>query len=226
MSWFTKTLTSSIGRKLMMALTGLFLITFLIIHASGNLQLLANDGGKAFNLYTKFMTTSPIIKTVSYILYTSIIVHVIWAILLTRLNVSARPQKYEYDKLGQSSTWASRSMMLLGTIILIFLVIHMKTFWFVYKFGEIGMVTYDGVEYKDLYTVVVNAFKNPLYTGFYVVSMVFLAFHLAHGFWSGFQTLGLNHKKYTPLIKTVGLIIAIVIPVVFAIQPVYVLLFA
>jgi succinate dehydrogenase / fumarate reductase cytochrome b subunit len=226
MSWFTRALSSTLGRKLIVSLTGLFLITFLIVHASGNLQLLNNDGGESFNKYAKFMTTNPLIKTLSYGLYAGFLIHILWSVLLTFTNRRARPVKYHYEAAGVSSSWASRNMGLLGAVILVFLVIHLRAFWFQMKFGSLPEVTYaDGEAYKDLYTLVVTAFKNPVYALFYIGSMIFLGFHLSHGFSSAFQTLGLNHKKYTPLINSVGILISILIPVIFAIQPIYVYLF-
>jgi len=224
MSWVSQTLNSTLGRKIIMSLTGLFLITFLIIHTSGNFQLLKGDGGDAFNMYTKFMTTNPLIKTVSYLLYTTFIVHILWSIILTVQNRKARPEQYAY-KNASGSTWASRNMGLLGTIIFVFLVLHLRGFWYELKFGDVPTTTIDGEQYKDLYSVVVAAFNEWYISAIYVVAMVFLGFHLRHGFWSAFQTLGLDHKKYTPIIKGLGLVIAIAIPLSFAIQPIYIYFF-
>lgn len=225
MSWFTDSLSSSLGRKLIMSLTGLFLITFLVVHMIGNLQLLNLDGGQSFNIYAKFMTTNPIIKTTSYLLYAGILIHVIYSIILTRLNRSARPVKYAYERASTNSSWASRNMGLLGAVVLVFLIIHMRQFWFEMKFGgNMPMVDYDGVQYKNLYALVVAAFSQWWYSLLYVVSLAFLAFHLSHGFASAFQTLGLNHKKYTPFIQKLGLTFSILISLLFAIQPIIIFL--
>src|SRR5687767_11300680 len=125
MNWFTNFFSSTIGRKLVMALTGLFLILFLIVHLIGNLQLLKHDGGQAFNVYAQTMTSNPLIMIVSYVNYTMIILHVIWAIILSRRNRIARgPEGYAVH--NNPSTWSSRNMGILGTLILIFLVIHMR----------------------------------------------------------------------------------------------------
>ena len=218
MSWLTETLSSTLGRKLLMALTGLFLVTFLIVHLSGNFQLLMNDGGEAFNAYAKFMTTNPLIKAASYILYTGILLHVIYSIILTSQNKKARPIKYAKQASPKKVSWNSRNMGLLGTIILIFLIIHLRNFWYEMHWGEIGV---DMNGNKDLYTVVTAAFAQPLYVLLYVVSMVGLAFHLSHGFASAFQTLGWNHPKYSPLINKVGLAISVLIPLGFAIIPIF-----
>jgi succinate dehydrogenase / fumarate reductase, cytochrome b subunit len=219
MNWFTNFFSSTIGRKVVMALTGLFLIVFLVVHLVGNLQLLHHDEGRAFNVYAQFMTSNPLIKTVSYVNYTFIILHVVWAILLSVRNRAARgPQGYAVSK--NSSTWSSRNMGILGTLILIFLVIHLKGFWYEMHWGGISSQTYDGVPTKDLYKVVDFAYSEPAYVAVYVISMIILAFHLYHGFGSAFQTLGLNHVKYNGLIRFVGVAFSIIVPALFALIPI------
>jgi succinate dehydrogenase / fumarate reductase cytochrome b subunit len=212
--------TYSVGKKLLMALTGLFMVTFLIAHLSGNLQLLYNDGGMAFNIYAKFMTTFPVVKIISYILYICIILHVIDGFYLALVNKKARPVDYAVSNAQKNSPWYSRSMALLGSLILFFLVIHLYKFWFQMHWGDVPIVTYDGEEYKDLYSLVFAAYKNPIWVVFYVLAMIPLAYHLLHGFQSGFQTLGLNHSTYTPIIKMLGIFISVVIPIGFAAIPV------
>ena len=202
-----------------MALTGLFLISFLLVHLLGNFQLLHHDEGRAFNLYARFMTSNPIIKTMSYLLYSAIILHVVWAVLLTRQNRKARGSGV-YAIKNKSADWSSRNMGFLGAIVFIFLVIHLKDFWYVMHNGPIETQMYDGSEVKDLYAVVVLAFSQAWYVILYVVSMAMLAFHLWHGFASAFQTLGLNHLKYNGLIQVIGRTVAIVIPLLFALIPV------
>ena len=223
MNWFTSLLSSTLGRKLLMALTGLFLILFLVVHLIGNLQLLKDDGGEAFNIYAQFMTSNPLIKVISYVNYAFILLHVIWAILLSRRNRTARGSEgYAINK--NSSEWTSRNMGILGTFILIFLVIHLKGFWYEMHWGGIDVENYDGKEVKNLYAVVAAAYSQAWYVGIYVVSMLLLAFHLWHGFASAFQTLGLNHAKYNPIIKFVGRAFAIVVPAGFALIPIWMLL--
>lgn len=222
MSWVTKTLKSTLGRKLIMALTGLFLILFLTGHVTGNLQLFYNDGGQAFNIYAKFMTTNPIVKILSYLTYLSVIGHVVYSIVLSNHNKAARPIGYAVSGASTNSSAASRNMGILGTIILLFLVGHMYSFWYQMHWGDIPTVTYEGETYKDLYSVVQLAFQQTWMVVLYVIAMVFLAFHLSHGFVSAFQSLGINHKKYSPAIKTVGLVYCIVVPVLFAAMPVYI----
>jgi succinate dehydrogenase / fumarate reductase cytochrome b subunit len=216
MNWFTRLLTSTLGRKVIMALTGLFLILFLVVHLIGNLQLLHADQGDAFNVYAQFMTSNPVIKTVSYVNYTFILVHIIWAIWLTTGNRKARgPEGYAVSK--NSSPWTSRNMGILGTFILIFLVIHLKGFWYEMHWGGIG--SRNGV--KDLYAVVNAAYSQWWYVAIYVFSMLMLAFHLWHGFSSAFQTLGLNHMKYNGVINFVGKAFAIIVPALFALIPIW-----
>ena len=129
MNWFTKLLSSTLGRKLLMALTGLFLILFLVIHLIGNLQLLKDDGGEAFNVYAQFMTSNPLIVIISYVNYACILAHILWALLLTLRNRGARGN-VGYAVVKNSSPWTSRNMGILGTFVLIFLVIHLKGFWY------------------------------------------------------------------------------------------------
>lgn len=130
-------LSSSIGKKLLMSLTGLFLCSFLLVHATGNLQLFKNDDGLAFNTYTVFMTSNPLIKFISYGLYSTILFHAIWGLYLVYQNKKARPVQYYVTAGSTNSTWASRNMGLLGTIILVFVSVHMANFWYQYKFGQV-----------------------------------------------------------------------------------------
>ena len=222
MSWVTKTLNSTLGRKLIMALTGLFLILFLTGHVSGNLLLFKGDGGQAFNMYAKFMTTNPAVKLLSYLTYISVIGHIVYSILLSQHNKSARPVSYSTSKGSTNSAWSSRNMGILGTIILIFLVVHLQGFWAQMHWGEVPTITYEGEVYKNLFLIVSEAFKQEWLVALYVLSMIFLGFHLSHGFASAFQTFGINHKKYSPAIKAIGTAYAILVPALFASMPVYI----
>jgi succinate dehydrogenase / fumarate reductase cytochrome b subunit len=227
MSWFTQTIFStSVGRKVIMALTGLFLCSFLVVHLMGNFQLLHDDNGQAFNLYTKFMTSNPLIKTISYVNFTFIFAHVVWGAYLTFKNKSARPTGYAYNDPGKNSSFSSRWMGVLGTMILIFLIIHLKDFKMAYLglTEELPMVTYtlesgENVTVKDMFYEVKEEFHEPVVVGIYVVSMIALGFHLFHGFQSAFQSLGLRHPKYTPAIKAIGFVFWGLIPLGFAIIP-------
>jgi succinate dehydrogenase / fumarate reductase, cytochrome b subunit len=219
MSWVSKTLSSTLGRKLIMALTGLFLILFLVVHLAGNLQLLIPDNGESFNIYAQNMASNPFIRVVSIGNFAFILIHVIYSIILTQSNKSARPVGYAVSKSSTNSTWSSRNMGILGTIILIFLLVHLRGFWYEFKFGQIPTAEYGGEVYKNVFAIVSEAYSNILYVAFYVVAMGFLAFHLSHGFASAFQTLGLNHVKYSPLINKVGIGFSIIIPALFALIP-------
>lgn len=205
-----------------MSLTGLFLCTFLVIHMLGNMQLLKGDGGVAFNHYSHFMAHNGLIQLISKVNFLLILFHLIDGLFLAYKNKQARPEKYAVSP--RSSTWASRNMAILGTFILVFLIIHLKSFWFLAKFGEIPSVTIDGEQMHDLYSVVVAAFSQWWYVAIYLVGLLALSFHLLHGFQSAFQTIGINHPKYTPTIKILGIAFAIGIPLAFAIQPLFVFL--
>jgi succinate dehydrogenase / fumarate reductase cytochrome b subunit len=221
MSWLAKTLSSTLGRKLLMSLTGIFLILFLAVHLAGNLQLLKDDGGMAFNIYAKFMTTNPLIKTTSYLLYATFVAHIVISLFLTIYNRKSRGRGYAVNGNSNQVSWSSKNMGLLGTIIFIFLVIHLRNFWYEMHWGGIATAEYEGEIYKDLYTVVSVAFDELWYVILYTVSMIGLAFHLFHGFQSAFQTLGINHKKYTPAIKFVGVAFSLAVPGLFALIPIY-----
>ena len=222
-------LKSSLAKKYMMALTGLFLCLFLVGHLLGNLQLFVTgpEGAENFNLYAKFMTNNPLVKVLSYLTYTCILFHVIDGLVLTLQNRRSRPVKYVVEKGSANSSWSSRNMALLGTILLVFIVTHMQNFWYVMHFGDIKIVEIDGIAIKDLHTVVIDFFnpeKNStaaMMVGLYVFAMAAMGYHLQHGFSSAFQSLGFNHEKYTPIIKTIGTVFCVLVPLAFASIPVY-----
>jgi succinate dehydrogenase / fumarate reductase cytochrome b subunit len=203
-----------------MALTGLFLIMFLTVHLAGNLQLLADDQGESFNIYSHFMAHNSFIQLVSKGNFFFILLHVVMALTLARKNKIARPIGYKVNSGSSNSTWASRSMTLLGILTLIFLLVHLRGFWYEFKFGSVPGISYDGVEMHNSYLVVQEAYTNIFYVGFYVAAMIALGFHLLHGFSSAFQTLGLNHSKYTPVIKWAGRLYAVIVSFLFAIIPI------
>ena len=191
--------------------SGLCLVIFLVMHLSGNLLLFANDNGQAFNAYAHFMSTNKIIRTFEIGLFIIFFVHIITAIILTRQNQKARPVKYKINKAAQNSSWFSRNMGFTGSLILIFLVIHFKNFFVENRFND----------QHDMYQLVRLAFQDPLYVGTYIVSFIILGFHLSHGFQSAFQSWGLHHKKYTPLVKKLGYLFAVVVPSGFAAIPLF-----
>ncbi|MCF6360139.1 MAG: succinate dehydrogenase cytochrome b subunit [Cyclobacteriaceae bacterium] len=224
MSWIINTLTSTIGRKVIMALTGLFLILFLTVHLVGNLQLLKNDGGESFNLYTQFMAHNPLIQAVSKGNFFFIFLHVFVSLTLYVRNKKARPIGYKVSSGNSNSSWSSRSMALLGTFILIFIFLHLYGYWFQLKYvGEpiVQMISIDGVSMHNAYALVAESFQIPGVVAFYVIAMIVLGFHLWHGFASAFQSLGLNHPKYNGIISGLGKLYAVIIPVLFMLIPIY-----
>ncbi len=222
MSWIIKMLSSTLGKKLLMSLTGLFLISFLLIHLIGNLAIFSNDGGLAFNSYALFMTTNPLIGAASYLLYGGIVLHLIVAIILYFGNNSARPFKYKVVNAKSNSTWAARSMSLLGSLVLIFIVLHLKDFWWQYKHDGGYQFAIDANGNKDLYALVVLKFKTTFSLVTYLIGLFALFLHLSHGFQSAFQTLGLQHEKYTPTIKVIGMAFSIIVPLAYASMPLYI----
>jgi succinate dehydrogenase / fumarate reductase cytochrome b subunit len=227
MSWFTKFLSSSLGQKVVMSLTGIFLMLFLVVHLLGNLQLLKDDCGEAFNTYAFFMTHNPLIKFISYGLYAFILWHAVQGIRLWLSNTAARGNIRYAVSHTRSSERSSRNMAWLGIVIFVFILLHLWQFWLKMKLGQLPPAVVPAYDHpvQDLYQPVLVAFKNPLYVAFYLLSMVVIAFHLWHGFWSSFQTLGLDHRRYTPLIKVAGYIYSIGISAGFALIPAWVFFF-
>ncbi len=230
-----------------MALTGLFLVSFLLVHVSGNLLLLRSDEGYAFNVYSHFMTHNGVIRVLEYVLLLGFLIHIWTSFVLTRRNQAARPKGYSAGNNTPGVSWFSKNMGLTGSLVLVFLLIHIRTFWFKYHFEEVPRVFYNtqgqGIDentlvakepytanmvlpegvvdvYKDMHVIAVEAFKSPLYLIGYTLAFLLLAFHLAHGFGSAFRTLGLEHKKYTPIVNGLGMILAVAVPLGFAIIPV------
>ena len=222
MKWIINFLTSSIGQKVVMSLTGLFLTLFLVVHLAGNLQLLKDDNGLAFNGYAYFMTHNPFIKFTSFGLYFFILLHAIQGIVIWIKNRASRAVRYA-SSTTKSNSFASRNMAYLGLLILVFLGIHMGDFWFKMKSGQLRMVDHPDVDVKisDLYQAVEASFEQWWIVAIYVISMIGLAFHLNHGFQSAFQSLGVNHKKYTPFINFLGKAFSVLVPALFALIPLY-----
>jgi succinate dehydrogenase / fumarate reductase cytochrome b subunit len=207
--------------KLIMALTGLFLCFFLIIHLLGNLQLLSPPelAREQFNWYSHLLSGNIVIKIISYVLYLSIIAHAVYALIITRVNAKAQGSKYIYDKRSEVSSWNSRNMGILGTIVLIFLIIHFKDYWYIYKFGNLPL---DADGNKDLYTIVITSFQQAWYVILYELSFIALGFHLLHGFFSAARTLGLYHRRYAQAIRIVGWIYSLAITLGFMLMPIYI----
>lgn len=218
MAWLLKFFTSSIGQKLIMSLTGLFLCSFLLVHCAGNMLLFVNDEGASFNTYAQFMSTNPVVSTIAWGLYLMILVHAIKGLLIWGQNLSARGSEGYAVKTYSNAPWWTKNMAILGSIIFVFIGIHMSHFWYSVKFGEVG---HDAFGNEDLYTEVRTAFQETWIVVFYVISCIALAFHLIHGFGSAFQTLGINHSKYTPFIKGLGVLFAVVVCALFCSMPIY-----
>ncbi|MBW8523850.1 succinate dehydrogenase cytochrome b subunit [Chryseobacterium chendengshani] len=211
---------STLSRKILMCLTGLFLCFFLLIHFLGNLQLFLSQeqAHLQFNAYSHFLSGNIAIKIVSYVLYASIILHAIDGLIITLKNKKTGGN-YQYEKREENSKWYSRNMGILGTLILIFLVIHFQNFWYVYKFGSLPL---DQDGNKDLYILVVAVFKEWWYVIIYVLSMVALCYHMIHGIYSATRTLGLFHPKFVKWFKIIGTAYSVVISIGFALMPVYI----
>ena len=211
-----KFLGSSVTKKFVMAIAGLFIILFLLVHLGINFLLLIDDP-VPFNSAAHFMASNILIKVFEIFLLAGFLIHILWGIILQIQNWLARPSRYKKTAFSQTSFF-SKYMIYLGIIIGIFLFIHFMNFYFV----KLGWVEGD---HENFYGMANNLFQLPLYIVIYLVSFLFLAFHLHHAFQSAFQTLGLNHNKYTPVIKGIGLIYSIVVPLGFSIIPIVIYFF-
>lgn len=207
---------SSLGRKYIMALTGLFLCVFLLEHLYGNLLLYKQDAGASFVEYSHDAVRNILIRTVEFVLFAAVIIHVLQALDLTRRNKKARPIKYAVNKVNETSDWFSRNMGLTGSLILFFLVIHLYHFFLPYRINN----TIGNEGQINVAMAVKIAFQNIYYSSFYLIATLILGFHLNHGFHSAFQSLGMNNKKYAPILKTIGTGFAIIITVGFASFPI------
>ena len=192
-------------------MTGLFLCTFLVEHLYGNLLLYKLDGGVAFNEYSAFMAGNILIRTVEFGLFGGFIIHILDGLFLTLANRKARPVGYAVNHQAKNSTWFSRNMGLTGSIILFFLIVHLRTFFFPHRIGT---------PENEMSFDVANAFQTNWYAALYLVSMVILGMHLNHGLQSAFQTIGWNNHKLRQTIKSIGTIFALVIMIGFASFPI------
>ena len=206
-----------------MALTGLFLCLFLVIHLAGNLQLLLPEekAMTQFNLYSKILSGNYLIKAISWLLFLSIVVHSIFALLITIKNRKAAGPVYAYDRRKAVSKWYSRNMGLLGSIILLFLIIHLKDFWYKYSFGELPV---DGEGNKDLFSIVVSAYGEPWYVVLNILAFIALGYHLLHGFYSAFKTLGAYPSRLSRGLYYFGIGFSVIITAGYVFIPVFVYL--
>ena len=223
--------SASIGKKITMGLTVFFLITFLIVHCAINSMIFFNDGGETFNHWGHFMGANLIVRTMEIGLFVFLILHIVQGLILWKQNTAARPVKYIVNHRQSNSKWYSRSMGLLGSLILIFLVLHLYHFWTPSRFGGLANIhpleeTTLGTEYNtqtvhNLFREMQIVFQNNIVVVIvYLLGVISLCWHLMHGFQSAFQTFGVNHKKYTPVIKAVGFGYSIIICLLFALMPV------
>ena len=209
---------SSIGKKLMMALAGLFLSIFLLVHLGINLTLILFDDPRIFNIAAHFMATNLLIKIFEIVLFGGILLHILYGLIVQVLNWMARPIRYRVANYAQTSFF-SKFMIHTALTILVFLVIHLVDFYFKAKLGHVEEVIYNGKHYHDLGPVVIEKFRLGGFVIFYIASFLFLGFHLLHGFQSAFQTLGLNHSVYSPVIKALGILYSLIIVGGFSIIP-------
>lgn len=222
MGWINKTLTSSIGQKYTMAITGLFLISFLVVHLIGNISLLYDDGGLAFNAYAHFMKVNPLIKASEVILFLGFIIHAVQGVILYKNNKAARKQGYAVAHKNKKVSWTSKAMGPLGMIILFFLIWHLYEFFRYKYFAAPDALGFDAAGLPNMYKLVHHEFGDEglFHVPMYSIFMLVIAFHLHHGFQSAFQSLGVNHPKYSPFIKGLGTAYAIIIPLLFALIPI------
>lgn len=217
---FLEALKSQVGRKILTGITGIGLIIFIIFHLIGNLSLFGD--AQAFNEYTYAL------ESLGWILYVleaglaiAFLLHAYIGISIWTNRRKVRPEGYnKYQSKGGPShqTWAAKSMMFTGLVLLVFLVIHIDTF----KFGATDMITVNGHEMRDLKELVINTFQQPLYAFGYTAVMLLLGLHLGHGFWSAFTSLTMKHNKYSAVIYTIGIIFAILMAAGFLFIPLYI----
>ncbi len=228
MTW-KQLFTSSIGQKLTMALTGIFLISFLVVHVGLNACIWANDGGKMFNTGANFMASMLVIRIMEVGLFIGIIIHVVQGLVLATANTSKRKVGYAVEYGNRGSKWYSRSMGLLGTLLLLFLIMHIYHFWIPSRFGgmwniqplqEIDYTNGLGKEYHNLYAEMIVVFQNPIVVILYVLGCISLAYHLMHGFESAFRTIGLHNNRYLKMLRYVGRGYSIIVSLAFAMMPV------
>ncbi|MDR1225577.1 MAG: succinate dehydrogenase cytochrome b subunit [Prevotellaceae bacterium] len=211
--------SSSIGKKFVMSISGAFLLVFLLLHASINLAAVASE--EAYNMACHFMDTNILIQIMVPVLALGFVVHIVYAIILTLHNMKARPVKYAVGNQAEA-TFASRNMFVLGLIVLGFLTIHLSHFWAKMQLQHfVG-----GTATENPYLLVKTTLSNPANAIMYLVWIWALWFHLSHGFWSAFQTLGASNQIWIPRLKVASYIYATIIAVSFTIVPLYFVLFA
>ncbi|WP_100313928.1 succinate dehydrogenase cytochrome b subunit [Thermoflavifilum aggregans] len=206
---------SPVGRKIVMGFTGLFLILFLIVHVTINACIFLNDHGETFNAVAHFMGTNILIHFLELGLFVGLILHIVQGWMLWSSNSKKRPVKYAVWGAKANSHWYSRSMGLLGTLIFIFLVIHLANFWVPNRYNYVV----HGEE-LNLFERMKVVFSHPVVVLIYLGGLVSLSYHLMHGFQSAFRTFGMNSRRYIPIVKGIGVAFAIIVPMLFALMPI------
>lgn len=220
--------TSAVGRKIVMALTGLFLISFLIVHVGLNSCIFydlplfdSNDDGSMFNRAAHFMGASLVVRILEIGLFAGFLFHIIQGYVVEIKNRSNRSKGYNVGLGSRGSTWMSRSMALLGTFIFLYLIMHVAHFWIPSRIThDLEQVTYNGREMHNLYLRMYEVFQQGWVVALYLVGVASLAFHLFHGFHSAFRSMGVHNKKYLGLLKTLGYGFTVIVSVLFALMPV------
>ncbi|HVU53462.1 MAG TPA: succinate dehydrogenase cytochrome b subunit [Puia sp.] len=221
MKW-SEFFTSSVGKKFVMGLTGIFLILFLIVHVSVNACIWAMDGGKMFNLAANFLGATVVPRVLEVGLFIGFIIHIVQAYVLELQNRKKRGVGYQVPMGNKGSKWYSRYMGWLGTFVLLFLVIHLKNFWVPSRFGEMAEATYDpGITVHDLYGLMRDTFVDNIWlVVIYLVGCASLLYHLLHGFQSAWRSLGVSNNRYLHLINAIGVGFSIIVTVAFAMMPI------
>jgi succinate dehydrogenase / fumarate reductase cytochrome b subunit len=220
MKW-SQLFTSSIGKKLVMGLTGLFLISFLVVHAGINACIWANDGGVMFNKAAHFMGATIVIRILEVGLFAGIFIHIIQGYALTFSNRSKRKKGYSIPMGNKGSKWYSRSMGLLGTILLLFFILHWYHFWIPSRFTGVEEIEIEPGKYvHNLYNLMLITFSQLWVVIIYVFACFSLCWHLVHGFQSAFRTIGVSNLRYLSLINTIGIGFSVIISLAFAMMPV------
>lgn len=206
-----------------MALSGFFLLIFLLQHLTINSLSVFSEG--TFNSVSHFMGTNPVVQfLLQPVLAFATIFHLIWGIVLTMQNNSARGVKYAMNKPATNSSWMSRNMIITGIMIMLFLGLHFYDFWFhelKVKFVDGDMTGLNASGEFRYYEELQHKFTSPVVVGLYCASFIFLSLHLLHGFQSAFQSVGFRHTKYTPLIKKLSTVYGVVVPLGFVFIALY-----
>jgi succinate dehydrogenase / fumarate reductase cytochrome b subunit len=224
MTW-KEVFTSSIGKKIVMSLTGIFLVLFLIVHVGINACIFADlfdplDDGAMFNKAAHFMGSTVLIRIMEVGLFAGIFLHIVQGLMLEASNRSKRKQGYAVPLGEKGSPWYSRAMGLLGTLILLFLILHLAHFWVKARITGVEPTIIDGKDMHDMFTLMKITFSQAWVVIVYVLGCISLAYHLLHGFQSAFRTLGLGNNRWMTIVQNIGIGYSILVPLLFALMPV------